>query len=151
MRPGSVHAKAQYQTRSRGSRSEQERKRLLNEGIGGVEASGVKASSPAESVAANCPPRIDGPEPVGNIIPRVLAGLGIEMPQQAIADQVGCSQMHVSRVQKELKHMFKLDMPDTRVGKDGKERPTTYQWRHMPLPGDEQLELSGIDEGGAHE
>lgn len=47
--------------------------------------------------------------------------------QQAIADQVGCSQWLVSETQKQLIGDNKLTIPDTRVGADGKERPTTYQ------------------------
>lgn len=47
--------------------------------------------------------------------------------QQAIADQVGCHRTTVMRVQEELVHVHKLEVPETRVGADGKERPTTYQ------------------------
>lgn len=47
--------------------------------------------------------------------------------QQAIADHVGCSQQHVAKIQKELTSSCKLEIPETRVGADGKERPTTYQ------------------------
>ncbi len=47
--------------------------------------------------------------------------------QQAIAEQVGCSQQYVGRIQDELTTSCKLDIPATRTGADGKERPTTYQ------------------------
>jgi hypothetical protein len=47
--------------------------------------------------------------------------------QQAIADQVGCSRATVQRTQDELVHLNKLEIPETRTGADGKERPTTYQ------------------------
>jgi ParB-like chromosome segregation protein Spo0J len=46
--------------------------------------------------------------------------------QQAIADQVGCSQRHVGRIQDELRHLSKLNVPATRKGVDGKSRPTSY-------------------------
>ncbi len=49
--------------------------------------------------------------------------------QQAIADQVGCSQRYVGKVQEELSTCSKLDIPATRTGADGKERPTTYKRR----------------------
>lgn len=47
--------------------------------------------------------------------------------QQAIADQVGCSQGLVHKVKDQLIMHDKLTIPETRVGADGKERPTTYQ------------------------
>ena len=50
--------------------------------------------------------------------------------QQAIADHVGCSQGMVGYVKKQLINVDKLpEQPPTRVGKDGKERPTTYKKR----------------------
>jgi hypothetical protein len=50
-----------------------------------------------------------------------------EKTQQAIADQVGCNVSTVCRVKNELLQTQKLTIPETRVGADGKERPTTYQ------------------------
>lgn len=47
--------------------------------------------------------------------------------QQAIADQVGCNQSTVQRVKEELMQAHKLTIPETRVGADGKQYPTTYQ------------------------
>jgi len=49
--------------------------------------------------------------------------------QQEIAEQVGCSQFLVNRVQNELISQNKLTLPATRTGKDGKDRPTTYATR----------------------
>jgi len=49
--------------------------------------------------------------------------------QQAIADQVGCSQGTVAKVKAELIPTNKLNIPETRVGKDGKSRPTSYKPR----------------------
>ena len=47
--------------------------------------------------------------------------------QQAIADQVGCSLGLVNKTKQQLFTDEKLTIPETRVGADGKERPTTYQ------------------------
>jgi ParB-like chromosome segregation protein Spo0J len=52
-----------------------------------------------------------------------------EKTQQAIAGRVGCSQRYVGDIQKQLRTTSKLAVPDTRVGADGKERPTTYKPR----------------------
>lgn len=53
--------------------------------------------------------------------------------QAAIAEQVGCVQQFVSRVQNELTTSGKLTPPSTRKGADGKEYPTTYAKR-TPMP-----------------
>lgn len=60
--------------------------------------------------------------------PRVLKTWP-EKTQQEIAEQVGCSQALVHKVKDELITRDKLDLPDTRMGRDGKERPTTYARR----------------------
>ena len=44
--------------------------------------------------------------------------------QQAIADQVGCSQPFVHKVKEQFITSNKLETPDTVTGKDGKEYPT---------------------------
>jgi hypothetical protein len=54
--------------------------------------------------------------------------------QQAIADHVGCSRQYVDKVQDELATSCKLTPPPSRVGKDGKVRPTTYK-RRKKKPG----------------
>lgn len=46
---------------------------------------------------------------------------------QMIADQVGTSKSTASRIQEELSHMGKVNIPPTRTGKDGKQYPTTYR------------------------
>ena len=44
--------------------------------------------------------------------------------QQAIADQVGCSQQYVCRIKDEFTTSGKLETQETVTGKDGKEYPT---------------------------
>lgn len=51
--------------------------------------------------------------------------------QQAIADQIGCSQGAVAKVQAELIPENKLILPETRTGADGKRRPTRYKKRRQ--------------------
>ncbi len=48
-----------------------------------------------------------------------------EKTQQAIAEQVGCSQRHVGSIQAEFRSSSKLTIPTTRTGTDGKSYPTT--------------------------
>jgi len=47
--------------------------------------------------------------------------------QADLAKQVGCSQQYVSKVQQEMTDRGDLVLPDTRMGADGKARPTTYR------------------------
>lgn len=47
--------------------------------------------------------------------------------QQAISEQVGCSHVFVGKIQNELVTSYKLVIPETRKGADGKDRPTTYK------------------------
>ena len=46
--------------------------------------------------------------------------------QQEIAEQVGCNVAYVNRIKQELFTSKKLTLPAKRMGKDGKDRPTTY-------------------------
>jgi len=50
-----------------------------------------------------------------------------EKTQAAIAHQIGCSQSYVAQIQLELIIADKLSATGSRVGKDGKTRPTTYK------------------------
>lgn len=54
-----------------------------------------------------------------------------EKTQQAIADQVGCSQGRVAQIKKDLIINFNIETPETRTNERGQERPTTYQ-KHEP-------------------
>ncbi len=56
--------------------------------------------------------------------------------QQAIADQVGCSQQYVGKVQSELTTSSKLTPPATRTGADGKQYPTSYRKNEPTDPDD---------------
>ena len=55
--------------------------------------------------------------------------------QREIAEQIGCSQGTVSKAMAELIPRNKLVIPATRIGADGKSRPTSYATRkpaHSP-------------------
>lgn len=49
-----------------------------------------------------------------------------ERTQQAVAEQVGCCRVYVLKIQEQLVTSNKLTIPQTRIGADGKSRPTTY-------------------------
>ena len=52
--------------------------------------------------------------------------------QQEVADLVGCTQARVSQVRPELINAYKL--PERTIGKDGRERPTSYNKRNPTPP-----------------
>lgn len=54
--------------------------------------------------------------------------------QAQIAEQIGCSQQYVTKVQGQLTTSSKLTLPPTRKGADGKEYPTTRAPRTIPPP-----------------
>ena len=70
--------------------------------------------------------------------------------QQEVADLVGCTQARVSQVRPELINAYKL--PERTIGKDGRERPTSYNKRNPTPPAEptepeqpQQKELDAID------
>ncbi len=58
--------------------------------------------------------------------------------QQEIANQIGCSQGTVSKAMAELIPRNKLVIPATRIGADGKSRPTSYATRKHATPEEEE-------------
>ena len=56
---------------------------------------------------------------------------------KTVGEQVGCSETYVQKLQGQLTTSGELTLPTPRMGKDGRERPTSYQKRD-PAPAAEQ-------------